>query len=143
MELLIMAAIGAAVLLLIWLIVREPVEIRVARARVTAEVFTPRVTEVSEFTLNQLRAESAQEARVNAGIPRGTPIVAKSQQKPVDKKPAKAYSSSSSKSSSRSSSRNDDSGYSYSSWGGDSGSSSSSSSSCSSSDSGSSSSSCD
>uniref|UniRef100_A0AAU6VYE1 Uncharacterized protein n=2 Tax=unclassified bacterial viruses TaxID=12333 RepID=A0AAU6VYE1_9VIRU len=142
MELLIMLAIGATTLCLIWLIVREPVKISVREARVSKELFAPRVTEVSEFTLNQLRAETAQEVRVNAGIPRGTPVVAKSQQKPVDKPKAKTYSGSSGSSSRSSSRSSDDSSYSsYSSWGGDS--SSSSSSSCDSSSSSSSSSSCD
>lgn len=142
MELLIMIAIGAAVLGLIWLIVREPVNLVVREARVSKELFQPQVTAVSEFTLEQLRAETVQEARVNAGIPRA---YVKPVEKPVDRPKAKSYSSSSSNSSSSSSNRSSDDSWtsasSYSSWGGDSGSSSSSSS-CDSSSS-SSSSSCD
>jgi uncharacterized membrane protein YgcG len=142
MEILIMIAIGAATLGLIWLIVREPKPIRHYQVPPMPAVKPTRV-EVSEFTLDQLRAESVQEVRVNAGIPRGVPVVAKSQQKPVDKAPPRSYSGSTSGSSSSRSSRSSDDGYSsYSSWGGDSGSSSSSSS-CDSSSSSSSSSSCD
>ncbi|QNN99928.1 hypothetical protein phiPsa267_030 [Pseudomonas phage phiPsa267] len=134
MELLIMAAIGSAVLLLIWLIVREPVELRVARLEDYKE---------SVRTLDKLERqfEVEQAARVNAGIPRA---YVKPVEKPVDKPKPKSYSSSSSRSSSGGSSyssRSDDSYSSYSSWGGDS--SSSSSSSCDSSSSSSSSSSCD
>lgn len=142
MELLIMVAIGAFVLFLIWLIVREPVMVSVREARVSAELFRPQPTStpVSAFAIEMAKAETAQEGRVNAGIPRAYP---KATEKPVDRKPAKAYYSSSSKGSSSSSSRSSDDGYSsYSSWGGDS-SSSSSSSSCDSSSSSSSSSSCD
>ena len=142
MEILIMIAIGAATLGLIWLIVREPKPVQHLHFRpIPMPEVKPTRVEVSEFTLDQLRAESVQEVRVNAGIPRGVPVVAKSQQKPVDK--PKSYSGSNSGSSSSRSSRSSDDGYSsYSSWGGDSGSSSSSSS-CDSSSSSSSSSSCD
>jgi hypothetical protein len=127
MEILIMIAIGAATLGLIWLIVREPKPVQYFRP-IPMPAVKPTRVEVSQFTLDQLRAESAQEARVNAGIPRGVPVVAKSQQKPVDKAPARSYSGSSSRGSSSSSSRSSDSDYSssYSSWGGDSSSSSSS-----------------
>lgn len=145
MELLIMLAIGAATLGLIWLIVREPVKLVVREAKVSEELFRPQpVTPVSAFAIEMAKAETAQEARVNMGIPRAYP---KTSEKPVDKPKAKSYSGSSSRGSSSSSSRSsssDDgySSYSYSSWGGDSGSSSSSSS-CDSSSSSSSSSSCD
>lgn len=136
MELLIMLAVGAATLALIWAIVREaePEKVRhyempLPKAPTKQEVF-----------------EVAQEARVNAGIPRAYPVT----QKPVDKPAPKPQTSSSRSSGSSSSSRrnSDDSwtsynSSSYSSWGGDSGSSSSSSSSCDSSSSSSSSSSCD
>jgi uncharacterized membrane protein YgcG len=136
MEILIMIAIGAATLGLIWLIVREPVQIMHREARISKELFTPR----PEPTLSQFKVEMEQEVRVNAGIPR-MPPVKPTRKESVDTKPAKKYSGSTSGSSSSRSSRSSDDGYSsYSSWGGDSGSSSSS---CDSSSSSSSSSSCD
>ncbi|QNO00441.1 hypothetical protein phiPsa347_031 [Pseudomonas phage phiPsa347] len=143
MELFIMAGIGAFTLFLIWLIVREPVKLATREASVSAELFRPQptVTPISAFAIEMAKAETAQEARVNAGIPRA---YVKPVEKPVDKPKPKSYSSSSSRSSSGGSSyssRSDDSYSSYSSWGGDS--SSSSSSSCDSSSSSSSSSSCD
>ena len=136
MEILIMLAIGGATLGLIWLIVREPVQIMHREARVSKELFAPR----PEPTLSQFKTVLEQEARVNAGIPRA---YVKPVEKPVDKPKPKTYSGSTSgSSSSRSSRSSSDDGYSsYSSWGGDS--SSSSSSSCDSSSSSSSSSSCD
>ena len=122
MELLIMFAIGAAVLGLIWLIVREPVKVIVREAKVSEELFRPQpvVTPVSAFAIEMAKAETAQEARVNAGIPRAPmPEVKKPKpEKHVDKPAPRSYSSSSSRSSSGGSSyssRSDDSYSSYSS----------------------------
>lgn len=133
MEILVMIAIAAATLGLIWLIVREPEPIR----RAMAEDFRPIPPMTKVMPTREEIFEVAQEART----PRA---YVKPVEKPVDKPKPKSYSSSSSRSSSGGSSyssRSDDSYSSYSSWGG--GSSSSSSSSCDSSSSSSSSSSCD
>jgi len=148
MELLVMLAIGAATLGLIWLIVREPTAEKMyhydapvpPRARADATTVTP----ATQFILDAREAEQA--ARVNAGIPRAYPTPAKSASKAVDKPKEKTYSSSSSKSSggsSYSSRDRDDSWTSTSSYSSYDSGSSSSSSSCDSSSSSSSSSSCD
>lgn len=139
MEIFMMFGVGALVLGLIWLIVRlpaTPLSVYTLKAPPMPSVKPTRV-EVTGFELSMLKAETAQEARVSAGIPR-SPSPAKA----VDKPKAKASTSSSrsSSSSSSSSSRNDDNSYSsYSSYDGG----SSYSSSCDSSSSSSSSSSCD
>lgn len=149
MEILVMIAIAAATLGLIWLIVREPVAPKVFE-RPTAVPAVP----LSAFAKQMAEAEDVEEARLSVGLlPKRADIrpqsfskqVERPVEKPVDKPKPKSYSSSSSRSSSGGSSyssRSDDSYSSYSSWGGDS-SSSSSSSSCDSSSSSSSSSSCD
>ncbi|QHZ59989.1 hypothetical protein PJKIFABJ_00034 [Pseudomonas phage PE09] len=145
MEILVMIAIAAATLGLIWLIVREPI---------APKVFERPTVPLSAFAKQMAEAEDAEEARLAVGLlPKKADIrpqsfskqVERPVEKPVDKPKPKSYSSSSSRSSSGGSSyssRSDDSYSSYSSWGGDS-SSSSSSSSCDSSSSSSSSSSCD
>lgn len=137
MEFLVMIAIAAATLILIWLIVREAEPEKVRHYEMPLPKAVPTKEEIFEV---------AQKVRANAGIPRAYPVT----QKPVDKPAPKAHTNSSLRSGSGSSSSRRDSDdswtsyNSYSSWGGDSGSSSSSSSSsCDSSSSSSSSSSCD
>lgn len=149
MELLVMLAIGAATLGLIWLIVREPTAEKMYHYDAPVPprpVEVARPVEVSPLMQKLMEAEDAQTARVNAGIPRAYPTPAKSASKAVDKPKEKAYSSSSSKSSggsSYSSRDRDDSWTSTSSYSSYDSGSSSSSSSCDSSSSSSSSSSCD
>jgi hypothetical protein len=135
MELLVMIAIAAATLTLIWLIVREAEPEKVRHYEMPLPKAVPTKEEIFEV---------AQKVRANAGIPRAYPVT----QKPVDKPAPKPQTSSSRSSGSSSSSRRDSddswtsyNSSSYSSWGGDS--SSSSSSSCDSGSSSSSSSSCD